>query len=289
MKSTERLVQSAVARGVAAANVAAPVAPVAGQLARLVGVFSSIAEANTEVLKSLRAEALKAEQLDLFGGAPTPVGPKPKPAGGPRQGLHLEQRQVGGHTQGVWVADQKQQLPDHIVKAGHAALAAHPTGRHADELRDFLHDAKAGFDSPEEAAHFADHAHRKTQAFVTQAMADQRAAQAKPQEDHYDKEILDKRHPLHQLFVHSNEKHGTRGHQHTEAMYKHPTAEGRAMHKEAAYAHMDAQAAFSELQGADHKTAPGLVATAKAEGERADAASARANQHAPFKYSPVED
>lgn len=81
MGSTKRLVRSAVARGVAAANVAAPVAPVAGQLARLVGVFSSIAEANTEVLKSLRAEALKAEQLDLFGGAPTPVGPKPKPAG----------------------------------------------------------------------------------------------------------------------------------------------------------------------------------------------------------------
>lgn len=60
----------------------------------------------------LRCMAFKAEQLDLFGGAPTPVGKgkgkQAAPAASPAtRGLHLEQRQVGGahpHTQGVWVS-----------------------------------------------------------------------------------------------------------------------------------------------------------------------------------------
>ncbi len=73
-------------------------------------------------------EALKAEQLDLFGGPATPVGPKTKLAPAAR-GLHLEQRQVGGahpHMQGVWT--QLKTADEHTARAAHHGAEAkrHP-------------------------------------------------------------------------------------------------------------------------------------------------------------------
>ncbi len=73
-------------------------------------------------------EALKAEQLDLFGGPATPVGAKKKLAPAAR-GLHLEQRQVGGahpHMQGVWT--QLKTADEHTARAAHheAEAKRHP-------------------------------------------------------------------------------------------------------------------------------------------------------------------
>lgn len=132
MSSTQRIVHSAVIRGVSAARLPEAVAPLAGQVNRLVGMFSSIAEANIEVLKSLRAEALKAEQLSLFGG---------------HQGLQPQTVQVGGphpHQQVVWksVGDK--------VRAGAAADEA---ARHA----------KIAASDPKIAQHLASTADRRAQ------------------------------------------------------------------------------------------------------------------------------